>query len=339
MSDSVEFRHLEYLIAIYEEKNFTKASERLYRSQPAVSQQIRALEEDVDFPFFVRGGREGISATAAGEFVYPWARDVLDQRREVFRMARAIHHGEVPPLRLGFSPFVIPRLLQTFRSSYEEMFPGCEIQLSGSDPIHTLQQLDHGALDCAMLPLPINRDLWNVFQIAESPLVVCMRTDDPLASQVQLDIREVAPRIKIFRNPELHPAAHSRLLEMFAEIDTPLSIASSAATPTDMQWMVKENYGLALIDQLSPLDYGLITRPIAGIHWTADTAFVSRRDGGHIALPFIEKFLKKGDLHHPRKKPPQSERIAAPNPNLQISHKQNIGSHRKEVLDSRKRLA
>ena len=216
MSDSVEFRHLEYLIAIYEEKNFTKASERLHRSQPAVSQQIGTLEEDVDFLFFVRGGREGVSATSAGEFVIAWARNVLVERREVFLMARAIYRGEVPPLRLGFSPFVNPLLLQGFHSSYVELFSNCEIQLSGSDPIHTLQQLEHGALDCAILPLSIDRDAWNVLKIAQSPLVVCMRADDPLAANNQLDIHEVAPRIKILRNPELHPAAHSRLVEMFA---------------------------------------------------------------------------------------------------------------------------
>jgi hypothetical protein len=165
-----------------------------------------------------------------------------------------------------------------------------------------------------------------------------MRADDPLAAQSQLDIHEVAPLIKIFRNPELYSAAHSRLIEMFAEVHSPLHLASSAATPADIQWMVRENYGLALIDQLCSLESGLVTRPIAGVHWTADTAFVSRRDGTHMALPFIEKFLKKGGLN-PRKKPPQSVGIEAPKHKLQARHKQNLGSHRKEVLDSRKRFA
>ena len=76
MSDSVEFRHLEYLVAIHEGKNFTKAAERVYRSQPAISQQIRALEEDVGFPIFVRGGKDGVSPTTAGELVLNWARTV-----------------------------------------------------------------------------------------------------------------------------------------------------------------------------------------------------------------------------------------------------------------------
>jgi len=339
MSDSVEFRHLEYLIAIYEEKNFTKAAERLHRSQPAISHQIGVVEKDVEFPFFVRGGsRDGVYPTAGGEFVYSWACDVLGQRREIFRIGRAIDKGEIPPLRVGFSPFVNSHLLHLFRTAYEEHFSGCEVQLSGSDPIDTLQQLDCGTLDCAILPMPVNRDLWNVFQIAESPLVICMRADDPLALQTQVDVHEVAPRIKVFRNPKLHPSAHSRLIEMFAEVHSPLHLASSAATPADIQWMVREGYGVALIDQLCPLESGLVTRPIVGVHWTADTAFVHRRDGGHIALPFIEQFLKKGGLH-PRKKPPQSERDATPKQKLKVRHKQNLGNHRKEVLDSRKRIA
>ena len=73
MSDSVEFRHLEYLLAIYEGKNFTRGAERVYRSQPAVSQQIRALEDDIGFPIFVRGGRDGVTPTPAGELVLNWA--------------------------------------------------------------------------------------------------------------------------------------------------------------------------------------------------------------------------------------------------------------------------
>ena len=136
-----------------------------------------------------------------------------------------------------------------------------------------------------------------------------MRTDDPFAAQNQVDIHEIAPRIKIFRDPELHPDAHSRLVEMFAEVGIVLHLASSAATPTEIQWMVKENYGLALIDQLSPLESGLVTRPIAGVNWTTDTAFVSSKDATHMALPFIEKFLKQGGLHPKKKKNTQAEQV------------------------------
>jgi len=301
MSDSVEFRHLEYLVAIHEGKNFTKAAERVYRSQPAISQQIRALEDDVGFPIFVRGGKDGVSPTPAGELILNWARNVLAERRQIFVMGRAIYKREVPPLRLGFSPFVNPALLHEIRLFYDELFPGCEIQLSSGDQRHTLQRLDLDSLDCAVLPMPVDTDLWNVFQIAQSPLVICMRADDPLAAQSIISLHEASPRIRIFRDPELHPSAHTRLSQMFAEAGVPLHLSNSAATPADMQWMIKEDYGLALVDQVSPLESGLVTRPIAGVNWTIDTAFVWSKKAVHVALPLIQKYIKQNGFTTDRK--------------------------------------
>ena len=249
----------------------------------------------------IGGGRDGVSPTPAGELILNWARNVLAERREIFIMALAIHNGDVPPLKLGFSPFVNPLLLQTFRAAYGALFPGCEIQLSSGDTTHSLRRLNHGGLDCAVLPMPVGKDLWNVLQVAQSPLVLCMRRDDPLTSQTQVDIRQAAPRIRVFRDPELHPSAHARLIELFAEVGISLELANSAATPSDMQWMIKETGGLALIDQLAPLDFGLVTRPIAGLSWTADTAFVTSKEAAHIALPFVEKYLRENNLSGERK--------------------------------------
>ena len=288
MSDIVEFRHLEYLVAIAERKNFSKAAEKVLRSQPAVSHQIRALEDDIGYPLLVRNGRDGVYPTPAGEFVLVWARIVLDEKKETFRMAKAIHEGTVPPLRLGFSSFVNGFLLDNFRTAYQAMFPECEIHLFGGDMKHILGRLENGTLDCAFLPMPIDRDIWKVQQVAHSPLVICMRSDDPLSNQAYVDIHEVAQRLKVFRDPELHPEAHSRLSEMFSDVGVRVHLASSAATPADIQLMVKQGYGLALIDQLWPLDAGLITRPLSGLNWTADTAFVMTKNRSHMALMFVE---------------------------------------------------
>jgi LysR family hydrogen peroxide-inducible transcriptional activator len=303
MSDIVEFRHLEYLVAIAERKNFSKAAEHVLRSQPAVSHQIKMVEADIGYPLLIRDGRNGVHPTPAGEFVLAWARIVLPQKKETFRMAKAIHDGTVPPLRIGFSSFVNGFLLDNFRLAYQAMFPECEINLSSGNTKHNLERLENGTLDCALLPMPIDKEIWNVRQIAHSPLVICMRSDDPLANEALVDIHEVAPRLKVFRDPELHPAAHTRLSEMFAEVGVPLNIASSAATPSDIQLMVKQGYGLALIDQLWPLDTGLITRPLAGLHWTADVAFVTPKDRRHMALMFIEQYLDEHGLGSNRKQP------------------------------------
>lgn len=236
--------------------------------------------------------------------VLAYAKETLRAREELVEIARAVHLGEVPPLRLGFSSFVNDNLLQSFRETYCVMFPGCEIQFAGGESAQILQRINRRSLDCAIIPMPIDSDLYHVQQIAQSPLVVCLRGDDPLALQTQLDIQEIALRIKIFRDPELLPSAHSRLVEMFEEIGISLHLACSATTPAQIQWMVKAGYGLALIDQTSLLDSGLVTRPLAGVNWTADTAFVHHNRADHIALPFVERSLSQHWRDSKRKKRP-----------------------------------
>jgi DNA-binding transcriptional LysR family regulator len=196
MSDSLEFRLLKYIVAVAETSNFTRAAERLFLAQPSLSKQIRDLEEEIRFPIFDRS-RDGVRATFAGEMVVAYAKETLRSRDELVAMARAVYLGEVPPLRLGFSSFVTGHLLQSFRDTYCGMFPGCEIKLTGGDPTQVLQRINQRALDCAILPMPIDNDICHVQQISQSPLVICLRSDDPLAQQSQLDIHEIADRIKI----------------------------------------------------------------------------------------------------------------------------------------------
>jgi DNA-binding transcriptional LysR family regulator len=302
MSDSLTFRLLTYVKAVAETLNFTRAAQRLYLAQPSLSQQVRDLEDQLKFPLFQRGGPQ-LRITDAGRLIVAYADTALRERDEIVAMARAIHLRQVPPLRLGFSSFINAALLQNFRESYEDMFPGCEIRLSGGDPSLILQRLNQRLIDCAILPMPIDDEIYNVQQIAQSPLVICMLSNDPLASQSHIDIHEAPDRIKIFRDPEMQPTAHSRLVELFHEVGIELTLSSSARTPADIQWMIKAGYGLALVDQLMPLEAGLVTRPIAGVNWTADTAFVHQNRSDHIALPFIERFFQEQWRNVHRKKP------------------------------------
>lgn len=301
MSDLVEFRHLKYILAVAEAANFTRAAERLFLAQPSLSKQIKDIEEEIGFPIFIRS-REGVLITPAGQMIIAYAQEALTARGEIITMARAVYRGEVPPLRLGFSSFINPNLLQLFRESYANLFPNCQIQLSGGPPIHLIQRLEHGTLDGALLPMPIDGTSWIVQQVARATLVVCMRSDDPLTREALVDVHELSSRLKIFRDPELHPSAHARLTEMFSEAGLSLDMACSAATPSDIQWMVRAGYGLALTEQGVALDSELTTRQIAGVNWNVDTAFVHHAEADHIALPFIIRSLQRTWKRTVRKK-------------------------------------
>ena len=249
--------------------------------------------------------------------VYAYAKETLRAREELLSMALAVYRGQIPALRMGFSAFVNGNLIQDFKDHYCGVFRECEIQLSGGDPLQILQKISQRSLDCAILAMPIDDDRYCVQQISRSPMVVCMKTEDPLASEPDVELRQVADRTKIFRDPELQPAAHSRLTEMFAEQGLSLHVGCSANTPSHIQWMVKAGYGLALIDQLSTLEPGLTMRPLTDVNWTVDTAFVYQKSSDHIALPFIERSLAQRWNESTRKK-----RVAS----VAVSHSKKLSA-------------
>jgi LysR family hydrogen peroxide-inducible transcriptional activator len=299
MSDLIEFRHLKYIIAVAEEGNITKAAERLFVSQPALSKQVRDIEDEIGFPVFIRN-REGVELTPPGLMLVAYARDVLSGRAEILDMARAVHRGAVPPMRLGFSSFIKSSLLQMFRDSYRRMFPSCEIHLSGGESANLIPRLEHGTLDAAFLPMPIEDGNLVAHQVARDPLVVCMRADDPLARELEISPQVLASKLRIFRDPQSHPSAHSRLIELLSDVGIKAVIDCSAATPNDIQLMVGGGYGLALVEQSWVIDPNLTTRPVAGLRWTADSAFVHHRGAAHPALRVAIRLLQKmqaGRLH------------------------------------------
>ena len=310
MSDLLEFRLLKYIAMIAETGNFTRAAEKLYISQPSLSEQIKNLEEGLGIEIFERG-RNRVEPTPAGLVLINFAKESVRARNEVVKAARAIHQGEVPPLRLGFSCFVPTSVLEGFQRLYESVFPACPVHLAGGDPAQIADRLRRKMLDCALLPMPITGDEFAVLQIASTPLVVCLRTDDPLAQLTEIRPAEMADRLRVFRDPESHPSAHKRLLEMLAECGVRPQVSCAAATPADVQWMVRKGFGLALIDGQMKLEPSLTTRAVASVTWTADTAFVHHSDSEHLALPLLARHLRKAGNPRPRK-PEQRNRKQEP---------------------------
>ena len=300
MFDLVEFRHLKYIAAIAETGNFTRAAEGLFLAQPSLSKQIKDLEDGIGIQVFVRH-RGGVHITPAGQMIVAYAIEAIKARNEIIQAARAVHCGEIPPLRIGFSCFVQQEVLRSLSDAYVSLFPSCPMQFSGGDPAQIIRRMEEKSLDAAVLPLPISGEQWTVEPVASAPLVVCMRADDPLAQQIEIQPSELAKRLKIFRNPEAHPEAHSRLIEMLAEIGIQPEVSCLATTPADIQWMIQSGNGLALIDQKTPLDQSLTTRPIANVNWSADTAFVHPLIAEHPALPMLVRHFRKANGSKPAK--------------------------------------
>lgn len=98
-----------------------------------------------------------------------------------------------------FSSFVNSFLLDNFRLMYQGMFPDCEIQLSGGDTQHILERLEAGTLDCALLPMPIDRDRWDATAAggaaSSKPVITAAKVTAEAAQETAAFSRQAASRM------------------------------------------------------------------------------------------------------------------------------------------------
>src|SRR5215207_5761348 len=116
-------RQLEYLVAVVEEGSFGRAAQRLYVTQPTLSQQVRALEAEVGGPLLERLAR-GVRATPAGEALLPGARAALaavGRARRSARMVLGLEAGELEIATVGTIALgLLPRVLRRWRARHRE---------------------------------------------------------------------------------------------------------------------------------------------------------------------------------------------------------------------------
>jgi len=115
------FRQLEYLVAVIDEGSFGRAAQRLYVSQPTLSQQVRALEAEIGGPLLERLAR-GVRPTAAGEALLPAARAALaatERARRAARMVLGLEAGELEIATVGTVAFgLLPPVLRRWRARH-----------------------------------------------------------------------------------------------------------------------------------------------------------------------------------------------------------------------------
>ena len=153
--------------------------------------------------------------------------------------------------------------------------------------------VERGVIDAALLTLPANGIGLNMHRLARDRLVVCMRSKDPAADQVEIAPSALQKMLTIFREPKQHPEAHRQLLEMLDAVGVHPEVASTTAHPRDIQWMVKSGYGHALIREGSELEAGVITRPVAGVDWTVDSVLIFKKSPSHKTIPVLVRELRK----------------------------------------------
>jgi DNA-binding transcriptional LysR family regulator len=319
MYDWAEFRHFRYLLTILEKQGFRTAAEELHTSQPNLTVQARQFQENASVRLFRKLKDGCIRPTESGTAFIELARSLLEMREEVIDALVAIERGQISTIRLGSTPLVDREIFRSFCSMHKSILPTASVRPTHGDATHLAEEILAGTVDAAVVTLPLKNPNLHVEELRRDRLVVCLRTDHPLASKAALKARDLQENLAILYHPHRHPDAHHRLLELLADAGVLLEEYSRASHPSEMQMLVKEGYGFALVREGTRLDEDLTTRPIAGVDWTVDTAVIYHKQWRPKTVPLLVRKFKKqysSGLSEPRsKKPPVAAGSSIVRPN------------------------
>jgi DNA-binding transcriptional LysR family regulator len=282
MTKDVHVRDLRYFVAVAEDLHFTRAAERLYVSQPALSKQIRALERQLGVELF-RRDRHGVALTDAGTALLPHACQVIDAWREAAAAVDTVRTARRGTLVVGMSTSPVRGgLLPAVRSRFTAAHPEAALrlrQVTWQDPTAGLAD---GSADVAFvwLPLPAqDRYAWTV--VAEEPLMVALPDTHPLAGRAGIDFTDLLDE-PFLALPESTGPLRDFWLAMDFRDGRPPRIGAEIASTEETYEALSAGLGVCLVATgnvpLLTLG-GVTTRPVRGLPPSRYVLAWRREDG------------------------------------------------------------
>lgn len=289
----MELRHLRYFIAVAEELHFGRAAERLGISQPPLSQQIQALEEEIGARLFERTNRR-VELTDAGRLFLDESRQVLAQVDKAVLLARRAHLGELGELKIGFTssaPFTstIPSSIHAFRKAY----PDVHLDLQEMSSRQVLKALLEESLQVGVIrPLALP-DAVHWVELFREPLVAVLRADHPLAagSEDGLAIAALAEEPFVFFPRSYGTGLYDQVIALTRQAGFSPRIAQEASEAMTIIGLVSAGLGVSILPasfRRTRVD-GAVYRTLSDPEATTAVWLVRRQnEGSPLALSFID---------------------------------------------------
>lgn len=187
----MDLDQLEIFLEVARLASFSRAAEKRYRTQPAISSQIRALEEEVGARLLDRSGGR-VSLTASGKLFFKYAEETLEHRKTILREiaeTERVPRGEiVVGANEGTCLHILPEVFAQFKRDY----PGVSVSIKRADYARILESVLENAVDFGVVSLPVNDNRLQAELIHRDELVVITPPRHPLASKKTVTVAEVA---------------------------------------------------------------------------------------------------------------------------------------------------
>jgi LysR family transcriptional regulator, hydrogen peroxide-inducible genes activator len=186
----MEIHQLRYFCAVAKTGSFTRAAQREHLAQPSLSQQIRKLEDELGTRLFDRLGRT-VRLTSFGEAFLPRAEAILRQLADAKQEIEEMSGTERGKLVIGAIPTIAPYFLPPCLASFQRKFPEIRVTVVEEFTTDLLDRLEAGAIDLALLALPVATGHFVSHEVLRERLYVVLPENHRLARQTTIGLKQV----------------------------------------------------------------------------------------------------------------------------------------------------
>ncbi|MGL4399433.1 MAG: LysR family transcriptional regulator [Luteolibacter sp.] len=261
----MELRQLKHFIAVGETGSITAAAKLLRLTQPALSRQIKALEDSLDTALLDRGAHS-IALTPAGEVLLSEARKLIGLSETMIEKVKRTAVGE--PLRVGYSPSLAGEFLSLAIERFTQIHPQVRVSLYDWSSAEMRAGLKAGKLDlivaapCASVTEAVR---WTALRDYGWQLV--MPASHPLGKKKRIAVADLAGQRLLLYDREHYPDYWDRVTSFFREHRLQAKVAGEFDGVSSLTAALEGNLGIALLAESSPIDLHrrqrLISRPLA----------------------------------------------------------------------------
>ncbi|HTI70998.1 MAG TPA: LysR substrate-binding domain-containing protein [Candidatus Limnocylindria bacterium] len=246
----MELRHLRYFVSVAEELHFTRAAEKLHIAQPALSRQIRQLEEELGAALLVRNRRQ-VELTAAGAAFLAEARAILERSASAVRMVQSGDHAEGGTLNIGYVwglfHSLVPQAVQRFRLRHPEV----AINLFDLTATEQAERIAAGELDAGFIGFAEEADGAGLTRkaVGQSRFVAALPEGHPAAAKKEIDLGSLRDEAFFVISPKTYPAAARFVAKACAGAGFRPKILQTAERGHTLLALVAGNCGVTLVPE------------------------------------------------------------------------------------------
>jgi DNA-binding transcriptional LysR family regulator len=302
----VEVRHLQAVLSLAEELNFTRAAERLNITQSALSKQINQIEKHHGFHLFRRKYKRGVELSEVGRIFVEEARSALMHIDRAIQLGCAAREGSEANLSVGHSPDADQAWVSAVLSTRLPMYPKLRIQLVSEFSNELIRSVMAGDLNLALVTAPPENSQITAVAFAQTPLYAALPPTHAAAQKEDIALQDLARDEWIVFTRRVHPVIHDEIMDAARRDGIVPKHAHNVITAQQAVHLVSEHVGVAILTKTMALGLnaeGVVVRPLSDTSLRFETCVIMRNDDdSRVANEFARSFLRR---YAPHRLPPK----------------------------------